>query len=173
MKKLISRYFRPFQWLYKTFTSNSSFKDRRAIVFVLLILCVWLVSVIFVTSKHEYFRDEVRALSLMQDVNYPGDIYDLTQFDGHPPLWFFLLYVVWLLTDSQLVLPMLSILIATAAVIVFMFYGPFQLWLKCLFIFEAILRPDQTFDLFMPHWIPNLITIVLLYFLILLLSCAS
>jgi hypothetical protein len=102
------------------------------------ILGVWLTVVIFTTTNHEFWRDEVRPLSLARAANSPLDLYGLTQYDGHPILWFMLLYIGKSIFDTPLILPVTSIVIAFGAVAVFMFFAPFPLWIKCMFIFSAL-----------------------------------
>jgi hypothetical protein len=94
--------------------------------------------VVFTTAQHEFWRDEVRALSLAQEADSPLDLYRRTQYDGHPFLWFLLLDIGTTLVDTPLILPILSIGVAFAAVILFMVTAPFALWVKCLFIFSAL-----------------------------------
>jgi len=86
-------------------------------------------------TKHEFWRDEVRAWSQAVSSNSLLELYDLTQYDGHPVLWFLILYIAKMVFASPLILPILSIFIAFAAVAMFIFKSPFPLWFKCLFIF--------------------------------------
>ncbi len=109
-----------------------------SVVVVLAILCLWLAVVIFTETKHEFWRDEVRALSIARAAGSPLDLVGLTQYDGHPLLWYLLLYIGKSIVDTPLVLPVISIIISFAAVAVFMFFSPFELWIKVLFIFCAL-----------------------------------
>lgn len=112
-------------------------RNRPAILAIAL-LGVWLGVVIFTATRHEFGRDEVRALSLARSALSPLDLYRLTQYDGHPLLWYLLLYIGRWVVDTALVLPVTSILIAFAAVAVFIFAAPFSLWMRGLFIFTAL-----------------------------------
>lgn len=51
-----------------------------------VILAIWLTLVVFTTTKHEFWRDEVRALSVARAAASPLDLYDLTTNEGHPVL---------------------------------------------------------------------------------------
>jgi len=62
----------------------------------------------------------------------------LTQYDGHPIVWHLLLYVGKSIADTPVVLPVTSIIIAFAAVTVFLFCSPFPFWIRGLFIFSAL-----------------------------------
>jgi len=110
---------------------------RSAIVAGIL-LGVWLAVVVFTTTRHEFWRDEVRALSLARAASSPLDLYELVQYDGHPVLWHLLLHVGTSIVDTPLVLPITSVLVGFAGVTVFMRAAPFPLWFRGLFIFSAL-----------------------------------
>jgi len=113
-------------------------QTKRTIVAITLMLIVWLSLVIFTETRHEFWRDEVRALSLARQAHSPLDLYHLIEYDGHPALWYLLLYLAKTVVDTPLVLPITAILIGFAAVSVFMLYAPFPLWFRCLFIFSGL-----------------------------------
>src|SRR5262249_46046517 len=79
----------------------------------------WLLLVLIVSSRHEFYRDEVRALSLAMDAGSLSDLPHLLKDEGHPILWYVLLWSGYHITSSTRVLPVLSVLIAGAAVVVF------------------------------------------------------
>jgi hypothetical protein len=125
------------RWL-EVIRSKDSFANRTSTILTLTILFLWLGLTIFTASRHEFWRDEVRALSIVQAANSPVDLYTLTRDEGHPVLWYLLLYIGKSVANTALVLPFLSILIAFAAVVLFTSYSPFPLWFKGLFIFSAL-----------------------------------
>jgi hypothetical protein len=115
------------------------FAGKRADVIVTaLLLVMWLAVVIFTTARHEYWRDEVRAWSLARAAQSPLDLFHLIRYEGHPILWYLILYLGHSIVDSPLVLPIASIAIACAAVVLFMLRSPFPLWLKALFLFSGL-----------------------------------
>ena len=85
-----------------------------------VVLAIWLALVVFTTSRHEFWRDEVRALTLARTATSPFDLYGLIRDDGHPVLWYLLLFLGTSIVDTPLVLPITSVLIAFAAVALFM-----------------------------------------------------
>ena len=117
-------------------------KDARAtkktVISVLIILGIWLSVVIFVETRHEFWRDEVRAFSLAREASSPLDLYNLIKYEGHPVLWYLLLFLGKSIVNTPLILPVTAVVIGLAAIAVFMFYAPFPLWFKCLFIFSAL-----------------------------------
>lgn len=117
-------------------SSKDPLTTVRSALFGVAILAVWLTLVVFTTTKHEFWRDEVHFLSVARAAVSPLDLYDLTANQGHPVLWYLLLYIGKSIVDTPLVLPVTSILIAFAAVAVFLLFSPFPLWVRCLFIFS-------------------------------------
>jgi hypothetical protein len=117
--------------------SKDSFASAKSAIVAIAILGIWLTIVIFTATRHEFSRDEVRALSLARAAISPLDLYGLTQYDGHPILWYLLLYIGKSIVDTPVILPVTSIIIAFVAVAVFMFFSPFPFWIRCLFIFSA------------------------------------
>ncbi len=119
------------------FLSKGSRETKAALVAKIVILGIWLAGVILISSTHEFWRDEVRAMSLARAANSPLHLAELTRYDGHPLLWYLLLYIGHILVDTPLVLPVVSITIAFAAVAVLLFFAPLPLWFKTLFIFTS------------------------------------
>jgi hypothetical protein len=115
--------------------SKNSLDTTKSKIITVSTLGVWLAIVIFITTRHEFWRDEVRALSLARAAIFPTDLYGLIQYEGHPVLWYLLLYIGKTIVDIPLILPIISIAIAFAAMAIFMFFAPFPFWFRCLFIF--------------------------------------
>jgi hypothetical protein len=121
---------------YLALPGPSATTDRGcSVIGGVAILGAWLSMVVFTAIRHEFWRDEVRALSLARAAALPWDLPALIQHEGHPLLWFLLLYVGKAIIDTSLVLPVVSILIAFAAAAVFLFRAPFPFWMRCLFLF--------------------------------------
>ena len=118
--------------------SPDSRAHKRSILWVAIILGLWLVVVTVTAARHEFWRDEVRALSLARSSGSLLDLYRRTQYDGHPSLWFLLLYLGTALVDIPLVLPALSLTLAFAAVTLFILTAPFAMWIRGLIIFSAL-----------------------------------
>jgi hypothetical protein len=119
--------------------ARTGFAGRRAdLIISALLLALWLAVVIFTTTRHEYWRDEVRAWSLARAARSPVDLFHLIRYEGHPALWYLLLYLGHAIADSPLVLPITSLGIAGAAMTLFMLRSPFPLWLRALFLFSGL-----------------------------------
>ena len=100
-----------------------------------LLFLLWCAVVVLGTLRHEFWRDEVRALSLVRGAKSLPDLFALLKDEGHPALWYLLLHAGYVVTSSKLVLPILSLAVAMAAVAVLIFRSPLPLWLKALFVF--------------------------------------
>jgi hypothetical protein len=101
-------------------------------------LVVWTVVVLITAVYHEMWRDEVRALSYAMDSSSLLDLWRSMENEGHPILWYLLLYGGYHLTSSTLTLPVLSVCIAGLAVLLFTFYSPLPPWLKVMFVFSGL-----------------------------------
>jgi hypothetical protein len=100
-----------------------------------LLFAVWSVLVVIGTVRHEYWRDEVRALSLARNASSAPGLLASMANEGHPILWHFLLYLASGLTSSNLILPIVSLSVAAAAIALLIFRCSMPLWIKALFVF--------------------------------------
>jgi len=133
MNSLRHRLTKAFSAVLALARSKDSFASAKSAIVAVAILGIWLIVVIFTATRHEFWRDEVRALSQVRAASSPLDLYGLIQYDGHPILWFLLLYIGKSIVDTPVVLPATSIIIAFAAVAVFMFFSPFPFWMPVHF----------------------------------------
>ncbi|MEZ4805499.1 MAG: hypothetical protein R2852_08470 [Bacteroidia bacterium] len=76
---------------------------------------------------HEFWRDEVRALSIAIQAESVFDLTHLLKNEGHPTLWYALLNVFYKMTGSTSVLPILSIVFASGIMYLLLFKSPFPL----------------------------------------------
>src|SRR5262249_9174089 len=114
------------------------FQLTQALLWPWLLFSAWMVLVLLIASQHEFWRDEVRALSIAMDASSLSDLFRLMQDEGHPMLWHLLLYGGYQVSSSKLVLPAVSIAIAAVAVWLFAFFSLFPPWFKALFIFSGL-----------------------------------
>ncbi len=112
-------------------------ENKRTAILAFVILGVWLSAVIFTESQHEFWRDEVRPLSLARAADSPLDLYQSVQYDGHPLLWYLILYTAKSIVNTPLVLPIAAVGIGFAAVVIFFLFAPMPIWVKGLFIFSS------------------------------------
>lgn len=127
-----------FKQILSLLRTTKPLENRRTAALVFFLLGVWLSAVIFTESRHEFWRDEVRALSLARAADSPLELYRSVQYDGHPLVWYLILYAGISIVNTPLVLPIAAVGIGFAAVAVFLLFAPMPLWLKSLFIFSAL-----------------------------------
>jgi hypothetical protein len=101
----------------------------------LAVLTLQLAAVITIALRHEFWRDEVRALSLVKESPTPWGVFHNLHNEGHPILWYLALLVTWTFSHSSYALPVASIGIATAANWLFLKRAPFPFWQRALFVF--------------------------------------
>jgi hypothetical protein len=100
----------------------------------LVVTAAYLIVVSFFAFHHEVWRDEVRALNIAAASHSPIDLLRNLKNEGHPALWYLLLYLGNHVTGSMLVLKPTALLIAAAAAYVLMRFAPFPAWQKILFL---------------------------------------
>src|SRR6478672_2729153 len=84
-------------------------------------------------SQHELWRDEAKAWLIARHSHSLIDLFNNRRYEGHPVLWYALLYFASRFTANPLVMQLLHALIATAAIVVFVVRAPFGKVAKALF----------------------------------------
>lgn len=121
-----------------TLRAGSTVYSRATVLWSLAIFTAWAAMVTVGELYHEFWRDEVRALSLALEAPSLAAVPAVIHGEGHPALWYLLLRTSYDLFGTRAVLPALSVLIAAAAVVIFLWKAPFPLWFKALFVLSAI-----------------------------------
>jgi len=99
---------------------------------------VYVAIVAALASHHVLWRDEARALNIVTASSTLRDLFQNLRNEGHPALWYLVLYAGYQITRSTLVLKASSVLAATAAVFVFLARSPFPSYQKALFVFGGL-----------------------------------
>ncbi|UST55902.1 hypothetical protein NF681_19355 (plasmid) [Comamonadaceae bacterium OTU4NAUVB1] len=90
-----------------------------------LLLAVWLSLVLALLTRHVVWRDEVRALSLaLQGEGVLGMLRGL-HGEGHPALWYLLLRAGATVVPATALLPVVSVTVAVAAMVLLVRRSPF------------------------------------------------
>jgi hypothetical protein len=124
--------------VFSFFLEHNIRRNKKIFLVILILIGIWFGAIIFTSVHHEFWRDEVRAWSLARAASSPRDLIQITQHDGTPLVWYTILYLGLSLVDSTLVLPVASITIALISIIVFIFFSPFPIWIKILFMFSVL-----------------------------------
>ncbi len=101
----------------------------------LVVIVVFFVLGLLNILHHELWRDEMQAWSLAYHSDTLGHLYQNTRYEGHPLLWFLILFLVTSVSSNVMVMQFVHLLIAGAAVVVFLLYSPFSKVQKILYSF--------------------------------------
>lgn len=121
--------------LYKTDSKTLSAKFHFKPVLQIVVFTGFLIALILGELHHEIWRDEARALSIVRSADSIFDLPTLLNNEGHPLLWYILLYIGFGLTHSQYILPVLSVSIAIGVAFLMVFKSPFPLLFSALLLF--------------------------------------
>lgn len=116
------------QWIY----GNSETRIGRGIGLGIFLL--WLGFVLFMTLNHVVWRDEVRALSLALQGENILDMFRAIHGEGHPAVWYLLLRGAHALFARPEVLQLVSLMVASIAILLLIFRSPFSLPLIALLL---------------------------------------
>jgi hypothetical protein len=102
----------------------------------ILLFAAWLVLVLWLASRHVFWRDEVRAFSLALS---GGDIVQMLRNvhgEGHPALWYLILRVGHDIVPSPAVLQVAGTAIGIAAMAILAWRAPFRAAIVGLILFS-------------------------------------
>lgn len=91
----------------------------------------------YLVSVHEPWRDEALAWTIARDLSPLGIIRQMS-VEGHPCLWYFLLFPLTRAGLPIISMCVLSCVLMTAATAVFLLKSPFPGWLRGLLIFTPL-----------------------------------
>jgi hypothetical protein len=111
--------------------SQATWSDRGIKVGLFVL---WLCLVIFMAWHHSFWRDEVRALSLALQGDSFVEMLKSLHGEGHPAVWYLLLRIAYLVAGTPLVLPAISIGVASAAILLLVLRSPFTWWMIALIV---------------------------------------
>jgi hypothetical protein len=101
----------------------------------------WGVTVLFVAAclvgmlNHAMWRDELYAWCVALASRDLVDLIDNRGHDGHPALWFTMVYLLTKLSDTPFIMQMVHLVIAAVVIYVFARFSPFTRFEKFLFCF--------------------------------------
>ena len=107
--------------------------------FAAAVAVAWLPVALFAIWHHEMWRDELHCWLVARDSPWPWDVVHNRAYDGHPPLWYLLLWVLEKTTHRPVVMQVVHVGIALAVVWVFASRAPFPRPLRALFPFGYFL----------------------------------
>ena len=97
------------------------------ILYALLVLCT--------TALHGMWLDELQPWCVARDSVSLTDLYRHTRFEGHPPLWYLLLFALTRVTNDPAAMQVLHVGIAMCTAAVVLWRAPFIWWWRVLIVF--------------------------------------
>jgi hypothetical protein len=85
------------------------------------------------------WRDELHCWLVARDSPWPWDVVHNRRYDGQPPLWYLLLWVLEKATHRPVVMRIVHLGIAAACVYLFAWQSPFPRWMRAVFPFGYFL----------------------------------
>lgn len=101
-------------------------KNLKYILPKVILLFAWLTLLIIGIKNHVFWRDEVRALSISQEADGICHLLDLLKNEGHPPLWYAILFWGNRIIDSNIILPIAATIFAVINAFLLLFRSPFH-----------------------------------------------
>lgn len=111
----------------------SASSERR---FAWLMTAAFLVIAGLTIFRHEMWRDEVQAWMIASDSTTLANLFHNLRYDGHPSLWYLLLYAVGRFTQRPEAMQALHWLLSAGAVFILLRYSPFSRLQKVLIAFS-------------------------------------
>lgn len=103
----------------------------------IIILLIWLIIAITAMITHEVgYWDELRPLLLIKEHNFKTLLY-LIQTDGHPYLWYFILYPFVKLNFHETCMQIISLIFVFSSIILLFIKSKFNILLKIFIAFSA------------------------------------
>lgn len=104
----------------------------------LLLVFAYGLLIFWAAGHHEVWRDEVRALSLVRASDSLAELFGNLRNEGHPAVWYLLLYAGYELTGDTAILKIVGGLVGVGAVALFTWRAPFSRLEKALFAFGCL-----------------------------------
>lgn len=116
-------------------------KKNKIISF--LFLAAYSAVILILVINHEYWFDEGQAWNIARD-NSAAGIFAMVKYEGHPPLWHFILKIFTALGCSWRALGLISWVMASAAAGVIIFALPIKSYLKAALLFSSCMLYTNT-----------------------------
>jgi hypothetical protein len=107
--------------------------------FALAVVAAYLPVALFAIGYHEMWRDELHCWLVARDARMPWDVIPGRAYDGQPPLWYLLLWVLEKTTHAPFAMQAAHVAIATGVVWFFASRAPFGRVTRGLFAFGYFL----------------------------------
>jgi hypothetical protein len=89
----------------------------------------------FIIAHHELWGDEIHSWNIAKASNSFSDLIYNTRYEGHPPLWYFILWIISKFSHNVAYIQMVHVIIADLTVFLILFFPPFPLITRTLIPF--------------------------------------
>jgi hypothetical protein len=123
--------------LFTTLNSlrEDGFSNKRRLKEAFLISFVFLIIELIIIQFHEVWRDEIETWAIAMNSHSIGELFYNSRYEGHPKLWFLLVYALQRFTHVIFGMQVMHLCIASLTVFVFSYFSPFNFLKNILFCF--------------------------------------
>lgn len=114
---------------------ENKFFNRSNLKGALLIAFIFFIIELILVCFHEPWGDEIHSWAIAGNSHSFTDLVYNTRYEGHPKIWYFLLFILQKFTSNIFFMQVLHVCIATCTVFVFCFFSPFSFLRNILFCF--------------------------------------
>lgn len=125
----------PFRFLPEPVRAASIHHMNQSTKNLTLLWLAYLVTLVLAVTRHEMWRDEHQAWTLVTHSATLGELWQNTRYEGHPLLWFLLLWPLARLTNNAVAMQVVHTLLALASGYLVVFRSPFRFFEKAALLF--------------------------------------
>ena len=89
----------------------------------------------FAIARHELSGDEIHSWNIVKASGNISDLINNTRYEGHPPVWYLILWSISKFTHNLVYVQIAQLIIASSVVFIVLFYSPFSLITRILIPF--------------------------------------
>ena len=99
------------------------------------VFILYVVVAAYTMAHHELWGDEIHSWNIAKGSKSVFDLLSNTRYEGHPPIWYAMLWSICKFTHDPVALQFLNLIISYAVVFIILFYSPFPTIIKALIPF--------------------------------------
>lgn len=119
----------------ETATRGIILQPREERLFAFTVVFLFLIYAGVTIAHHEMWRDELQAWLLSRDSSTLLSVFHNIRYEGHPPLWYLLLWPLTHLTKDPSIIQWLNLIIAAGAVYIVAMFAPVPRWARAAAVF--------------------------------------
>src|SRR5687767_1067788 len=99
------------------------------------IFILYIITAGYAIAHHELWGDEIHSWNIAKASGSISDLLTNTRYEGHPPVWYFILWTISKFTHNPDYIQVVQFIIAGSVVFLVLFYSPFPFITKLLLPF--------------------------------------